>query len=38
MVAKIQMDFQGNFFTQRIFFEAVMKSHARVTYGEAQNH
>lgn len=35
MVAKIQMDFQGNFLRKE-FFEAVMKSHARVTYGEAQ--
>lgn len=35
LVADMQFDFQGNNLKSE-FYEAVMKSHARVTYGEAQ--
>ena len=35
LVADMQFDFQGNSIKSE-FYEAVMKSHARVTYGEAQ--
>jgi ribonuclease R len=35
VVADMQMDFQGNV-TKSEFYEAIMNSHARVTYGEAQ--
>ncbi len=35
LVAEMQFDFQG-VMTSSQFYEAVMKSHARITYGEAQ--